>query len=123
MSKDQHLLLKILRLLAEKTRDGRVVWAESPRVGRFLAVVNGQTFTLTSSGGEEGEPASVTVQAVDEAGRSLWSVWADDRAPEEDGPPREIGQAVYALEEAVDEQVADVKVSRMERSLEGLASV
>ena len=119
MTADQKLLLKILRLLKEKTDEGRIPWSESPRRNRQLAVVNGQTYTITL--GDEGDK-TVAVDGTDESGRQLWSVFADREAPDPIEAPQPVADAAFDLAESVWSHRVSSRVERMRHSLEALTA-
>ena len=121
MTTDQDLLLKILTLLTEKTVQGRIPWSESPREGRYLAVVNDQIYSLTEGSDDDGPP-SVIVTATDPFGQRMWAAASDWEGPSEIREPIEIERAVASLCDAVKQSVVVSRVDKMRHSLEALTA-
>ena len=122
MTPDQKLLLRILDLLKRKTEEGRIAWSESPREGRALAVVNGQTYVLAGDGCEDGPPSYI-ITATDESGRRMWGAAYDPETPEEMREPAEIEAAVAGLADTVWGRLEQARLDRMQPSLEALTAV
>ena len=122
MKSDHQLLLRVLQVLLEKTEAGRIPWSESPREGRFIAVVNGQTFTATLGSDLDLGPTSIIVAAADEAGRRMWSACADSEAPDEVRDPEEIECAVVSLYQEIERRAVKSREMRIQHSLEALTA-